>query len=336
MALCLPAALIGLGRMGLGYADDPAMARHFAYASHAQVLRDHPALDWRLAIDPAPAARAAAASEWNVAATAGDLRDLGAAATDIAVAVIATPPDARMAVFDALPNLRAVLVEKPLGRTPAEAQAFLAACAARGIMVQVNLWRRADRLFRELAAGQLAHLVGEIEVATGLYGNGLLNNGTHMVDFVRMLLGEVAAVHAAGAGPGFVEGPIPGDRNPAFALALSGGERVDVRPLRFGPWRDVGLDLWGTRGRLEILCEGLVVRASPVSNHRAATGEHEVAIDAPVMLPATCGTALWEMHDNLVQAVQADDPHLLVSPGSSALESARWVDRVLDVTADHG
>jgi predicted dehydrogenase len=258
--------------------------------------------------------------------------DLGSAALEVAVAVIATPPRDRIKILDSFPNLRAVLVEKPLGDCFDDAAAFLDECERRSIMVQVNLWRRADRLFRRLAAGQLADLVGDLEVATVLYGNGLLNNGTHMIDFARMLLGEPLGVRAAD-GPGFEEGPLPGDRNPAFALDLSARQSVDFRPLHFGSWRDNGLDLWGSRGRLEILCEGLVVRASPRQAHRAASGEHEIAVDQFQMLEPTVGEALYEMYDNLAAAVAADDAKQLVSSGRSALASASWVDRVLTQTA---
>lgn len=60
------AAIVGFGKMAQGYAEDPAMARHFPYATHAQVLRDHPGFDWRAVVDPSVDALAAARDGWNV------------------------------------------------------------------------------------------------------------------------------------------------------------------------------------------------------------------------------------------------------------------------------
>ncbi|MBO6785090.1 MAG: hypothetical protein JJ899_17725, partial [Alphaproteobacteria bacterium] len=60
-ASAMPAALFGCGNVGAGYAEDPVMARHYPYASHNQVLADHPAIDWVAAIDTDAEAAAAVA-----------------------------------------------------------------------------------------------------------------------------------------------------------------------------------------------------------------------------------------------------------------------------------
>jgi len=328
----LPAAIIGFGKQGQGYADDPVMARHFRYAVHAQVMAQHPGIDWRAVVDPAPQALAAAQDRWGVPACAASVRALGDVAEGIELAVIATGPEARMDLIDAFPALRAVLVEKPLGRNLAEGQAFLDACAARGIMVQVNLWRRADAACRALAAGGLKQAIGTLQGATVLYGNGLVNNGTHMIDMARMLFGEPLRAQLLGADAGFVEGPIPGDRNPRFALTMPGGAVVDFMPLRFAEWRENGLIAWGTTGRLDVLNEGLSLATCPRADNRAMQGEREIAHDRPSPIVSTAGTALWEMHDNLLAALAGTAS--LASPGASALATARVVEMVSHLTPD--
>mgnify|MGYP001412936739 CR=1 FL=1 len=65
--------------------------------------------------------------------------------------------------------------------------------------VLVNYWRRADRLFQALAAGGLTEHVGSPQAVFGLYGNGLVNNGGHLIDFLRMLLGVCYAPAQAAA-----------------------------------------------------------------------------------------------------------------------------------------
>ncbi len=326
-----PTTLIGFGRMAQGYAADPVMARHFRYAAHAQVLRDHPAFEWRAVIDPAPDARTAARADWNVETCAATAAGLGAAAADIEVAVLATPPDARSGLLNAFPQLKAVIAEKPLGRSVAEAQAFLDDCKGRGIAVQVNLWRRGDRLFRELAAGRLRELIGTAQAATCLYGNGLVNNGTHMIDFSRMLFGEAAGFQLIGARPGFVEGPIADDTNPRFVLEMANGLAIDFQPLQFCAYREAGLVIWGTNGRLDILAEGLVVRHFPLASHRSMKGEREIAVDAPRELESTVGDALYEIYDDLARYLATADggkPGGLCSPGDSALVSTALVDQI--------
>ena len=87
-------ALIGFGRIAAGYADDRAMARHFSHATHAQVLTDHGAFEWCAVVDPSEDAQTAARQRWSVAEVAADAAAL-ACRDDIAVAVLASPPEAR-------------------------------------------------------------------------------------------------------------------------------------------------------------------------------------------------------------------------------------------------
>ena len=182
----LTVCIAGFGKIAAGYAADPVMARHYRYTTHSQVLLAHPRFDWIAAVDPTPDARAAAArlKDVETAATGADLK-MG---RDADILVLATPPGpARLELLAAFPKLKAVLVEKPLGRTLDEARAFLDACAARNILVQVALWRRADPAFRALAEGDLAKRIGALQTGHAVYGNGLHNNGVHMVDVIRML-----------------------------------------------------------------------------------------------------------------------------------------------------
>ena len=319
-----PTALIGFGKMGWGYAGDPVMARHYPYAAHAQVLANHPAFDWRAVVDPIPAALDAAfeARRLSAARTVEAL----AGADEIEVAVIATPPASRLAIVEHLPALRAVFVEKPLGTSLAASRAFLDTCAARGILVQVNLWRRADERFRAFAAGGLSELIGAPQTAICFYGNGLLNNGTHGVDFVRMLLGEVEAAQRLGSRPAFVEGPIAGDDNPGFALTMASGLTVTFHPLRFADFRENGISIWGSRGRIDILNEGLVIQSFPRRDNRAMQGEREIAADAAEAIKSTVGVALYRMYDNLAEALSTGTA--LWSDGRSAFETSRVVETV--------
>lgn len=329
MNVTRPTVIVGFGRMAQGYADDPAMARHFRYAAHSQVLRDNPRFAWCAVVDPSPKALEVAKDTWSIPHVAGNAAALGHdICREIEVAVLATGPEAREGLLDQFPRLKAVIAEKPLGRTAEEAHAFLAECRAREIIVQVNMWRRADERFRELADGRLDALIGEVQAATCYYGNGLANNGTHMVDFVRMLLGEVAGWQLSGIRAGFIEGPIPGDANPAFMLHLASGLEVAFQPLRFSDYRECGLTLMGRQGKLDILVEGLHISFSRRVEHRAMSGEREIASDRAERLPATCGDALYRMYDNLADCLDADDAAMLWSDADSAMRTTAIIDAI--------
>lgn len=323
----LATCIVGFGKIAAGYAADPVMARHYRYTTHSQVLLAHPRFAWIAVVDPAPAAQAAALRLNNAVETAASASELNKG-REAEVLVLATPPGpGRIEVLGAFPKLKAVLVEKPLGRTLDEARVFLDACAARGILVQVSLWRRADPTLRALAAGDLAHRIGRLQTGHAVYGNGLHNNGVHTVDMIRMLCGEIAAVQASGAAASPAGLPIPGDIQMNAALTLASGANVFLSALDFTAYRELGLDLWGTDGRLSIWQEGLVLSHYPRAANRAMSGEREIASDAPQPLPSTVGEALWHLHDDLANALDSGAP--LASPGASALISEAVIEEII-------
>ena len=264
----LKTVIVGFGKVGAGYADDPVMAQTVEYATHAQVLADHPAFAWEAVVDVSDEALELAHKRWRIPLAVKSISEL-VRQYQPDVAVLATPPQHRLTIVEQLGSLRTILVEKPLGTTVAEGREFLDYCAQRGILVQVNLPRRADETFRSLASGRLFDLIGKPQAAFGVYGNGLLNNGTHLVDVIRMLLGEIEAVQTAGSAVPYSAGPIPEDMNPPINLQLYGGLVVMLHPIRFEHYREVSLDIWGEKGRLSILQEGLSILVHPQRDNRS-------------------------------------------------------------------
>lgn len=321
--MSLRTALVGFGKMADTYAEDPIMARHYRYAAHSQVLAEHSGFDWDCVIDPSPEARERAKTRWGIAQCYATVSDAATAGYAPDCLIIATPPSLRTAALAAFPSVKAALVEKPLGPSLAEGEALMAIAAARGVTLQVNVWRRADETLCRLAGGALSAKLGRVQAATIIYGNGLHNNGFHMIDMVRMLLGEVVAVRALGPALPAPHLPLPGDFDLCFALHLVGGETVIAQPVDFRAYRENGIDLWGTDGRLSIWQEGLTVSLAPRQDNRAMRGEREIASDAAETLPPTVGAALWRMLDNLAEAVAGRAP--LWSPGSSALQVERII-----------
>lgn len=320
------AALVGFGRIAAGYADDPAQARWYPYASHAQVLRDHPDFDWQAVVDPSAAACATASARWGISRTAASAATLENA-EEIEVAVLATPPEARRGIIECFPSLRAVIVEKPLGINLGEAESFIAECGRRGILVAVNLPRRYDTDLCALADGGLENHIGKPMAVFGTYGNGLRNNGTHLVDLVRMLFGPIASVGVVPGCRPFVEGPIEGDINAPFFVVMESGLVTMVQPVRFSSYREVGLDIWADRGRLQLVHESLTAIETPVADNRQLSGAMELSHDTAIISTTSVGRALYAVYDNLSAALRGHAA--LRCPGEEGLTTMRVVEKLM-------
>jgi predicted dehydrogenase len=321
--------LVGCGRIGATYADDPVMAAHYRYVSHAQALAAHPEFQWIAAFDRDEAAARAVSRRWNVA----NLADLSQA-KDVDVAVLALPPGERLAALEALPSVHAVLVEKPLGRDRADAEAFVEYCRKRGILVQVNLPRRADATHRNLAEGELARRIGRPQGAFVVYGNGLANNGTHMIDLARWFLGEVRSAQVPGGLDARREGPLEDDINVPFVLRHESGAATFAQPLAFAHYRENMIDIWGEEGRLALLQEGLRIAYSRLRPNRAMQGEHELENDAPAVETTSIGTSLYALYDDLARALR--DEVVPASTAENAMRNAVVVDAIRQSAAAGG
>lgn len=318
-----PTIVFGLGRIGMGYAEDPLTSRYYPYATHAQVLRDHPAFNWLAAVDSDRSRCNLARDRWQVPEVSTSLANLPHR-DRFEVAILATPPDERLALIEQLPNLKAVLVEKPLATSLTNAEEFVRVCQQRQIALQVNLWRRADERFRDLATAQLASKIGSVQTGHILYGNGFLNNGTHAVDFLRMFLGEVDWVQATLLPEPERSLPIAGDANLAGSIGFRCGAVVTLGALDFQHYREFRLDLWGKHGWLSVASEGLDIRVVPRVSHRAILNEWELGDGEAYSLTTTVGYAFYRLYDNLAESlVNGAD---LWSSGESALSTARVVD----------
>ncbi len=329
MSAPLKTVIVGFGGVARGFADDPLMTKWFPCATHAQALRDRPEFELIGVVDPNADARAAAERDWRVPAVA----DVAAAAKafDPNVLVLAAPPGARTEALAAFPNVKGVMAEKPLHG--ADGEKLVALAAERRIPLQVHFWRRGDPTHREMAAGGLVETVGEPQAVFGLYGNGLANNGSHLIDAARYLLGEPVSVQAMAPAVDCPGAPIAGDRHVPFALGFRGGFAAAMQPLDFRRYREVALDVWGSMGRVAFQQESLAVRTYPVALNRGLTDAFEIDTDKPTELPCRVGESLLALYENLADAIQGGAT--LWSDGANALRTDRIVATVLK-SADEG
>ena len=323
--------VVGFGQIASGLKKDKKMSTHFEYATHAQVLRAHPGFDWLGVVDPSSVAQDAARNIWNIPNVADNLNNV-VAIVDPEVIVVTSPPLSRLSILESCPNLKAVLVEKPLNLNDREGYTFVDTCFKRDLNLQVNFWRRGDDLFQKFSAGKLHELIGVPAATFATYGNGLRNNGSHTIDFIRMLLGEVTTVQANAPRVLLEKSPLPGDIQLPFSMTLETGAIVSIQPVDFNNYREIGLDIWGSLGRLTILQEGLRINHYPILENRALEHEFEINSDNGTQINSTVSTALYNLYENLYAATISKTT--LVSSGASALRTEDIINTILSSAND--
>ena len=297
----LKTVLIGFGNIAAGYAKDKSMNKYIKYSTHVQVLKDHPKFFLKAVIDKNKNTLLEARNNWHVDQVVQEINELDNL-NEYDVAVIAIPPKGRFDVIKRFPNIKGIILEKPIAENLEEAKRIIDFCNNKNILVQVNYPRRFDKkIINHL--NNINKDIGKIQSAFGLYGNGLNNNGSHLIDWSRMFLGEVNWVQAIANGECLKEGPIKNDLNFPFILGFESKLVLMVQHLEFNKFREILLDFWGEKGRLFFSQEGLISSLSSRRSHRYSLNDYEIQNDKQLFNLMDQGQALFDLYSNLSEAI---------------------------------
>lgn len=313
MDRALRAAVIGLGRIGQGYDAGP-VARN-AVLTHAAAFARHPRFVLAGGADPDPGARARFTDRFDVPAwpTAEEL----AAAAPLDVIAIAVPTAEHPAALERALALDpvAVVCEKPLAPTASQGAAMVASCRAADCVLLVNYMRRFEPTVTDLRARLTAGELGAVGAGVGWYPDGLLENGSHLVDLVAFLLGPVERAEPTSAHPS----------SPAGRL-YAGGAVVEVLPSPDGPAPVFQLELLGSEGAVRYVQSG-----STIVTHRLVPSPVFAGEVVPDALGEGRATDLgrYGLHvlDALIRHLDGEAP--LASDGSSALATLQACEALL-------
>lgn len=158
----------------------------------------------------------ALADEYSIPVAVDSIEDAVAAAPPGAVFDIALVPDQFTRALEALPDGAAVLIQKPLGNTLAEARELLALCHRKNLVAAVNTQLRfapqiagARAFIASGAIGELHDLEVRISVNTpwhlfpfvfGMERLEITMHSVHYLDLVRSFLGDPTGVSAVTIG----------------------------------------------------------------------------------------------------------------------------------------
>ncbi len=301
----LKTILIGFGNIAANYADDIFMQKWFKYSTHLQVLRDHPDFYLKAIVDKNRNALDKAKLLGEIPEVKQNINELDDP-DEFDVAVLAIPPEERVDIINKLPKVRAIIFEKPLATDISDAHKIIDLCQKRRIIAEVNFPRRFDEKLIE-SLKRLPNELGTLQSAFAIYGNGLNNNGSHLLDLTRMAIGDCIWVQSLANGLYDQISPIKNDLNIPFALGFKNEVKLLVQVIKFDSYREVYLDLWGTKGRLSFLHEGLFSAYSSLKRHRFSKYDNELENDNRLISLMGQSNAMYNLYDYLKLKINNKD-----------------------------
>lgn len=183
-------AILGCGQIGSRW-DAPGSEAHAAGGpslTHAAAFGRRADAQVVAFCDSEPDRAAQAVAAWGRGQAYTDAAALFAA-QPVDLAVIATHSSVRREVVATAlaAGVRHFVIEKPLATTLGEARALVQDLHAAGARALVNYSRHWDPALAELRARIDAGQMGRLQRLVALYGKGLANSASHMIDLVGLL-----------------------------------------------------------------------------------------------------------------------------------------------------
>lgn len=252
------AALVGCGKIGSEFADDPLMRGDVF--SHAEAYDS--CADTILAgvVDVDRSRLDRCGDRWGVGARFVSVGEMMSAVMPEIVSV-ATPTSTHRDVLSQIlaseTPPRAILCEKPLATTVEDAERIVMEARERGVLLVVMHMRRYAANMQKLREFLEQGGIGELRGVSGWLTKGTVHNGTHWFDLLRFLVGEVELVHALD-----VLGEPGDDPTLDVALRMESGMLATMRAAEVANFTICEMDIMGSKGRARIVDSSYTVEIS--------------------------------------------------------------------------
>jgi predicted dehydrogenase len=249
-------AVIGLGRIS-STIDEEVIGNSAVMLpfSHMGCFREVPRVEVVAGADPYQEQRDAFAQRWGVTNVYADYREmLERERPDIVSVATSAKPRPNIVIDCARADVRAILAEKPIAFSLAEADAMIDTCREQGTILAVGCTRRWDAYWNAARALIDAGEIGQVLQVTAYGRAAISHNGSHLIDLVRYLAGgDVSWV--VGEAESDAQAAADDDFMANGYLAFDNGVRAFIRtwPTGGAEWN---VEVVGETGRLRSLDNG--------------------------------------------------------------------------------
>jgi predicted dehydrogenase len=309
------AAIVGCGRIGTG-TGDPAQGRS-RIKSHAEAYADLPNVELVALADPDAAALGRASDAWVVEETFADVASMLTTVKPDLLSVCAPPAEhvhiLRLAIEA---GVKGVLLEKPVAPDLAAAAEAMALTTGASSRVAVNYTRRYPPAYRTAIESVRGGGIGRVQQAYGVYTKGIVNNGSHMIDLLRAMLGDpISAEALSGDGAG-------SDPTVSARLTFADGAQALMAAADGDAFNVFDLDILGTEGRISFTDLGHAVQRSGVDDTIAEHGFRQLSgLTSPE--PTLLADAIRYAVEDLIESIETGRaPLCTIDDGYAALDIA--------------
>lgn len=317
------AAIIGCGKIGSEFADDPQITDIY---THAGAYRTCPDTELVAVCDNDRIKAEKCRDRWSVPDCYVDYQKMLSVSEPDIVSVCtpdATHFDIIRSIIDSS-KVSAVFAEKPLALDLDQAEYLVNLAEKKDVILAVNYSRRYAGKFSEIHEYIHSEEFGDFLTVNGYYTKGTMHNGTHWFDLARFLIGEISRVRGEDTLREQNEDPTLD----AYLEFAHGGHGT-LHACDATRYSIFEMDILGTRGRVYIRDSGHIVDVYRVADSPYYSGYKSL------VLSGTYTKVMWDMLLHAVEDVvlclkSGEEPRCSGRDGIAALKIARAVQKSAD------
>lgn len=218
-------------------------------------------------------------------------------------------------------HVKLIFLEKPAVRTLTEAEEVRSLYRDLPVRVQVNYTRRFVPEIRSIREAIRCGSYGKLLSGTGYYGKGLLHNGSHMVDLLQFLVGEVDKIAKVSEIADFYEE----DPSVSALLTMCSGGDFYLRHIDARNFHIFELDLTFEKKRIRICELGTMIVEYSVGDNRLFEGLRTLNKDTE--LSTQHSKAMYHAIANIRNNLDRNEP--LVCTLEDSLETVKTCSRIM-------
>jgi predicted dehydrogenase len=313
----LSAGIVGLGQIGQGY-DYDSKDEH-EILTHATGFEYHSNYDLVGGVDPDYEKRKRFEKKFSKPAYA-TVNELFSTYLDVVSIGVPTPLH-----FDVFQEIikhspRAVICEKPIASNVKEAEQMLQLSKMQNTSLLVNYMRRFEPGVLELKEKIRQKEFGKIYKGTVWYSKGILNNGSHFIDLLRFLLGDITDIKILSKGRKWNETDPEPDVQVVFEKApiyfLAGREEC---------FSSMEIELIGEKGKIRYEVGGGDIYYHKTYSDPVFPG-YTIIDPVKNAISNDSNRFQWHMLEHLANFFQNGTP--LNSDGDTALETLKTIEKI--------
>lgn len=249
--------IVGAGNIG-AFFDDPSSEK---ILTHAHAFSDIEAFNLLGFVDLDKDRAKKAAKLWGTGAFES-IEEVFKLHT-IDIVCICVPDHCHYRILKKILNfpVKLVFAEKPLAKTLEEADEITKLYYKKKIKCLINYSRRFVPEFEKIRNEFLMGMYGKFIGGNGYYGKGVLHNGSHLIDFLRYMIGEINTTQAFAYNYDFYED----DPSISAIINFKNGEKFIIMNIPCNLYTVFELELLFEKKKIRIIDLGFKIEIYDVA-----------------------------------------------------------------------